>query len=101
MRASLFALPLCLALAAMVPSAVKAAEMNVMADACGGCHGTDGQSVGAMPSFIGKDAATLEKFLIEYKTGKREATVMDRITKGYSDEQLKAISAFYASRAKK
>lgn len=97
--------PLSLGVAlALAPVAAKAdpnaAAVAVMADACSGCHGTDGQSVGAMPSFIGKDTAALKKMLLEYKTGGRDATVMDRIVKGYSDAQLEAISAYYGARKK-
>ncbi|MBF0325465.1 c-type cytochrome [Magnetospirillum moscoviense] len=95
-------LALCLAFGlAILPAAAKAADpVAVMADACSGCHGTDGHSIGGMPAFSGKNADELKKFLRDYKSGAREATVMDRIAKGYSVEQLDAIAAYFASRKK-
>lgn len=95
-------LALCLAFGlAVVPFAAKAdGHIAVMADACSGCHGTDGHSIGGMPAFSGKSADELKKFLREYKSGAREATVMDRIVKGYSEADLDAIATYFASRKK-
>ncbi len=95
-------LALCLAFGlAILPAAAKAADpVAVMADACSGCHGTDGHSIGGMPAFSGKTTDELKKFLRDYKSGAREATVMDRIAKGYSVEQLDAVAAYFASRKK-
>lgn len=95
-------LPLCLAIGlALAPFAAKAADpMAVMADACAGCHGTDGHSVGAMPAFSNKKLEELQSMLRDYKAGKREPTVMDRIAKGYTNEQLDAIAVYFASRKK-
>jgi len=96
MKSILIAIPACLGLAlAAAPAASAGPAGNVMADACAGCHGTDGQSLGAMPAFNTKSAAELKKMLRDYKSGAREATVMDRITKGYSDAQLDAIVDYY------
>lgn len=94
MKRSLVAVPVCLGLALLVAPA-KAAPPNVMADSCSGCHGTDGQSLGAMPAFNTKSADELKKMLREYRAGTREATVMDRILKGYSEAQLDAIVDYY------
>ena len=34
--------------------------------------------------------------MIDYKSGKRSGTIMDRIAKGFSDEEIRAIAAWYA-----
>ena len=34
--------------------------------------------------------------MIEFKSGKRGGTIMDRIAKGFSDEEIRAIAAWYA-----
>ncbi|MDO8608356.1 MAG: hypothetical protein Q7R40_17615 [Phaeospirillum sp.] len=99
MKRYLVAVPVCLGLAFLAVPA-KAAPINVMADACSGCHGTDGQSLGAMPGFNtgapdAKSNAELKKLLRDYRSGAREATVMDRIAKGYSEAQLDAIVDYY------
>lgn len=102
MRGRPFTLSLCLVLGvALAPLAAKAADsVAVMADSCAGCHGTDGHSVGAMPAFSNKKLEELQSMLREYKAGKREPTVMDRIAKAYSNEQLDAIAVYFASRKK-
>ena len=70
---------------------VWAAPVAGLADACFGCHGTDGESPGAMPVLTAKSADELKAILREYRSGTREATIMDRIAKGYSEAQLDAI----------
>lgn len=95
MRGRHVAIPLFVGMAlALAPSFAKA---EPMAAACAGCHGTGGHSKGLIPSFGGKDAAMITKLLLDYKTGAREATIMDRIVKGYSDDDLAKIAAFYAA----
>lgn len=94
MKSYLVAVPVCLGLALLALPA-KAAPVNVMADACSGCHGTDGQSLGAMPAFNTKSIDELKKTMRDYRSGAREATVMDRIAKGYSEAQLDAIIDYY------
>ena len=91
---------ICLAFAlAFAPMAGWAADaVTVMADSCGGCHGTDGHSIGGMPAIAGKKADELKKVLHEFKTGAREATVMDRIAEAYSVQQLDALAEYFASR---
>ena len=36
-----------------------------------------------------------------YKSGALPATIMHQIAKGYSDDQVKAVAAYFASQAKK
>jgi sulfide dehydrogenase cytochrome subunit len=33
----------------------------------------------------------------EFRTGQRPGTVMDRIAKGFTDDEIKAIAAWYAA----
>lgn len=90
---------LCLAAALMAaPSARAMDAISVAADSCAGCHGTDGRSLGTMPAFHEKKPAELKQILREYKSGKREATIMDRIVKGYSEAQLDAMVDYYTAK---
>ena len=63
---------------------------------CAGCHGTDGESQGSVPSLKGEDAETLKEMLMDYKTDKDEGTVMKRIAKGYSDEEIAAVAEYFS-----
>jgi cytochrome c553 len=68
-----------------------------LAASCFTCHGTDGNSVGGVPpSLAGRDRGELVRILREFKAGKRPATIMHQQAKGYTDEQLELIAAYFA-----
>lgn len=68
-----------------------------IARTCFGCHGVDGMSKGAAPSLKGLPADYLAQSMTNFKNGSRPATIMDRIAKGYSEGEIKAMSAYFAS----
>jgi cytochrome c553 len=49
-----------------------------------------------VPPLKGRSQADIADAMIEYKSGKRVGTIMDRIAKGFSDEEIRAIAAWYA-----
>ena len=63
---------------------------------CYGCHGADGISLGAVPSMKGMSEEHVRTALMDFKSGKRSGTIMNRIAKGYTDEQIKALAKFVA-----
>jgi len=70
---------------------------SMLANTCAGCHGTDGSSNGpATPSIAGIDAEYFIDSMKAYKDGSRKATVMDRIAKAYTDDEIKAMAGFFA-----
>lgn len=69
----------------------------MLANTCAGCHGTDGSSMGpATPSIAGIKGEYFIETMQAYKDGSRPATIMDRIAKGYSDEEIKLMAGFFA-----
>jgi len=77
-------------------SDVRSASM--LANTCAGCHGTDGASAGEyMPTIGGLNKDYLSEVLVDYKTGLRSSTIMGRIMRGYSDQEIRAIADFYAN----
>jgi sulfide dehydrogenase cytochrome subunit len=92
-------LAVCLAVASpTLPAAEQdpTASRNLAAS-CFTCHGTEGNSVGGVPpSLAGRERAELVQMLKDFKTGKRPATIMHQQAKGYTDEQLEAIAAYFA-----
>ncbi|MET0090622.1 MAG: c-type cytochrome [Candidatus Thiodiazotropha sp.] len=71
---------------------------GMLADTCAGCHGTDGASAGEMMPIIGGlDKQFMITALMEFKSGERDSTIMGRIAKGYSENELKAIAAYFAA----
>lgn len=70
---------------------------SMLANTCAGCHGTDGSSNGpATPSIAGIKAEYFIESMQAYKDGTRPATIMGRIAKGYSEEEIKAMAGFFA-----
>jgi sulfide dehydrogenase cytochrome subunit len=39
--------------------------------------------------------------LMDFKTGRKPATIMHQLSKGYSDEQLQELAAYFAAQPKK
>ncbi|MDP7548095.1 MAG: c-type cytochrome [Alphaproteobacteria bacterium] len=88
-----------LALAGVVLSGGARAQDQrgvIMANTCHSCHGTDGRSVGAMPSIAGKSADYIVDTLKKFRDGKKPSTVMARIAKGFSDAEIVALAKHFA-----
>jgi len=64
---------------------------------CAGCHGTDGVSQGIVPSIKGEDEKSLRSELMEFKSGEEQGTIMNRIVKGYTDEEIAAVAKYFAN----
>src|SRR5690606_20621877 len=72
-------------------------QVNVMAGSCANCHGTDGAHAGAIPAIAGRPADELSALLIGFKNGAPGPanTVMGRIAKGFTDDELRLIAQHY------
>jgi sulfide dehydrogenase cytochrome subunit len=76
-------------------SAAPTARM--LADTCAGCHGTDGASVGpASPNIAGMSEIYFTDTMLAFKSGERASTVMGRIAKGYTEEEIKLMAGYFA-----
>jgi len=86
---------------ASIPITSTADELSrgaMLSISCAGCHGTDGNSPGAIPAISSKKADFIEQSLKDFRDGKRESTVMGRHAKGYTDEEIKLIAEYFGSR---
>ena len=70
----------------------------VLTNTCFSCHGTDGHSVGGMPTIAGKTKSYIADTLKAFKADKLEPTVMNRIAKGFSDAEIEAIASYFAKK---
>jgi cytochrome c553 len=101
-----FALPAMslLALVPLLPMAANAQDVTAvrsLAATCANCHGTNGVSRGEVASLAGAPAeATIAK-MAAYKSGTLTATVMHQIAKGYTDEQIRQLAAYFAAQPAK
>ena len=70
-----------------------------LAATCANCHGTNGNAVGDMKSLAGVPADRLIAMLNDYRNGNQPATIMHQIVRGYTDEQIRLIAGYLASKA--
>lgn len=90
---------LCLILLSAPLQADEASDTRafMLAASCFGCHGTDGKSTGSIPALHGKSRNFIVTALQEYKTDASQGTVMNRLAKGYSDEEIELIGEWFAA----
>lgn len=73
-------------------------QTRLLAASCANCHGTDGKLAGAIPAIANRPASALETQLLGFKHDENSrATVMNRIAKGYSDDELTALAEHFAN----
>ena len=86
------------AAAKAAPALMSGAGAAMLAHTCAGCHGTHGASNGpAAPTIGGLSEDYMIEVMEAYKSGDRASTIMGRIAKGYSDEEIAAMAKFYAA----
>lgn len=74
-------------------------HLRSLAATCANCHGTDGRAVEGADS-IALRGKTKDQIVIEmtaYREGKKAATVMHQIAKGYTPEQIDQLAAYFAA----
>ena len=64
---------------------------------CSGCHATSSSVKTDVPRLIGRDPAAIVTAMQGFRAGTTPATVMERIAKGFSDDEIKAIAAWYGT----
>ena len=70
-----------------------------LAAGCAICHGTEGKPAPGAPlvPLAGLPRDHIATQMRAFRDGKRPATVMHQIAKGYTDPQIDAIAAWYAA----
>lgn len=71
-----------------------------LAATCANCHGTNGVSKGEVASLAGLPADRIVAAMAAFKAGTVPATVMHQIAKGYTDDQIKLMAAYFAAQKK-
>lgn len=87
--------------AASLPALAQAPDPTLarnLAATCANCHGTNGNVRGKeVKPLAGVSAEKILAQIADYKSGAQPATIMHQISKGYSDDQLKLIAAWFAA----
>ena len=84
------------ALAVLLGAGTAFAEGPAGAASCSGCHAANAKVETTVPPLKGRAANDITEAMTEFKSGKRPGTIMERIAKGFSDEEIRAISAWFA-----
>ena len=83
---------------ALVTAIAGRAEPSVemLADTCAMCHGTDGRSAGVLDSLQGKSARDIEQDMLKFKHAGK-GRIMAPIARAYSDVQIRRIAEYLAA----
>ncbi|WP_210529894.1 c-type cytochrome [Rubellimicrobium arenae] len=65
---------------------------------CTGCHALDAEATMPLGAF---SAEEISAALADYRDGRRDATIMDRIARGFTPEESQAIAEWIADHADK
>jgi cytochrome c553 len=87
------------ALASLPASAQSQSEARNLASACAICHGTQGKPAPSAPliPLAGLPRDHIVSQMQAFREGRRPATVMHQIAKGYSDAEIQAMAAWFAA----
>jgi cytochrome subunit of sulfide dehydrogenase len=77
-----------------VPGLAAPAVPPPGASSCSGCHALAATVTTAIPSPQNLTAAEIEAAMLAFKSGERQATVMNRIARGFSDQEIGQIAAW-------
>lgn len=95
---------MCLALGAVFCAAAAAGgdgedlRAYMLASSCLNCHGDGSPNGTGIPAIGGRDAAFIRDALTGFRDGTRESTIMQRLAKGYSDQEIAHIATWLAAR---
>ncbi len=78
-------------------AATGLADAPAGALSCSGCHPNAHIVDTTVPRLIGRDPAAIVAAMHAFRSGQTPATVMDRISKGFTDDEIKAIAAWYGA----
>ena len=85
------------------PGAANAEEpeppASLLAEMCGTCHGPDGRSPGSIPALVPLNEEAMRAFLLAYRAGDLEATVMDRIARALTDAEIEGLARHFGNLA--
>ncbi len=81
---------------APLAAAGAASPAERLASPCQGCHGQDGANGQGMPPLRNtRGVAEFAALLRDFRAGSQPGTVMGRIARGYTDDEIAVLARFY------
>jgi sulfide dehydrogenase cytochrome subunit len=96
MKALCVAVAIATVMASSLP-ALAASEPPPGAVSCSGCHTSGTAAASSVSRLYGRDAGDIMTAMTGFRDGSVPATVMNRIAKGFSDDELRAIASWLAA----
>jgi cytochrome subunit of sulfide dehydrogenase len=81
----------------LAPSLILAADAPPGGAACTGCHATNAAAETPVPKIAGRNAEEMVAAMAEFRSGAKPSTVMGRIAKGFTDDEMRPIAAWLAA----
>ncbi len=78
-------------------ASADALQVRGMAASCSACHGTHGVAQPGLDSLAGQSKDDFLKKMQDFKSGKKPATLMHQLSKGYSDEQIEQLAGYFSA----
>lgn len=63
---------------------------------CLACHGQNGKGSMKIPKLRGLDAQDIIESMKGFQSGEESSTIMDRHAKGYTDDEIRAMAAYFS-----
>jgi sulfide dehydrogenase cytochrome subunit len=91
------AIGVCLALVAFPAAAAEAPGVIAPpgASSCSGCHAASAAVETPVPRLAGLPAPRIAEAMRAFRAGTRPGTIMPRIARGFSDDEIAALAAWY------
>jgi cytochrome subunit of sulfide dehydrogenase len=84
-------------LALFTTGAVVIAGPPPGASSCSGCHSPSSEVKTPVPRIVGRQPEEIIATMQAFRSGDRPSTVMGRIAKGFSEDDIKAIAVWLAA----
>ena len=87
---------------AFAPSNLTPTGVRSLAANCAACHGTNGRPApgATLAGLAGKPRDELLTAMTQFKEGKKPATLMHQLSKGYSDGELAALADYFSKQSR-
>lgn len=81
------------------PALLGNASASMLANACGGCHGPGGASLGpSIPTISGMSERFFIRQMNGFKEGLIPSTIMSRIAAGYTYKEIKIMAEYFSNK---
>ena len=78
------------------PASTEDVATSALATSCAGCHGGDGRGGQTLPSLAGRPVDDLNQSLQDFKHDKSTGTVMNRIAKGFTYDEIYRLAGYFS-----